>query len=80
MSNYFKKYPNSEGFFEEYGGAFIPPALEVEMKKITDAYHTISKSHNFIQELRSIRKHYQDAQLRYIIVHVCQKNMEVVFI
>lgn len=59
MSNYFKKYPDSEGFFEDYGGAFIPPALEVEMKKIADAYHTISKSHNFIQELRSIRKHYQ---------------------
>ena len=59
MSNYFKKYPNEEGFFEEYGGAFIPPSLEVEMKKITEAYHTISKSHNFIQELRSIRKHYQ---------------------
>jgi tryptophan synthase beta chain len=59
MSNYFKKYPNSKGFFEAYGGAFIPPTLEVEMKKITDAYHTISKSHNFIQELRSIRKHYQ---------------------
>lgn len=29
------------------------------MQKITDAYHTISKSHNFIEELRSIRKHYQ---------------------
>lgn len=59
MKNYFKKYPNKDGFFEEYGGAFIPPVLETEMKKITDAYHTISKSHNFIQELRSIRKHYQ---------------------
>ena len=59
MSNYFKKYPDTEGFYESYGGRFVPPELEVEMKKITDAYHTISKSHNFIQELRSIRKHYQ---------------------
>ncbi|OWW25488.1 tryptophan synthase subunit beta [Zobellia sp. OII3] len=59
MSSYLKKYPNDQGFFEDYGGAFIPPALEVEMKKITDAYQTISKSHNFIEELRSIRKHYQ---------------------
>lgn len=59
MKNYFKNYPNASGFFEEYGGAFIPPVLEAEMKKITDAYFTISKSHNFIQELRSIRKHYQ---------------------
>ena len=36
MSNYFKKYPDAEGFYEGYGGAFIPPALEVEMKKITE--------------------------------------------
>jgi tryptophan synthase beta chain len=57
--NYFKKYPNNEGFFQNYGGAFIPPVLEVEMKKIYDAYLAISKSHNFISELRSIRKHYQ---------------------
>lgn len=57
--NYFKTYPNKDGFFNEYGGAFIPPVLESEMKKITDAYFTISKSHDFINELRSIRKHYQ---------------------
>ncbi len=57
--NYFKKYPNKEGFFGNYGGAFIPPVLEAEMKKINDAYFAISKSHSFISELRSIRKHYQ---------------------
>ena len=58
-TNYFKNYPNHEGFFEEFGGSFIPPQLQVEMEKITDAYYSISKSHNFISELRSIRKHYQ---------------------
>ena len=26
--NYFKKYPNKDGFFKEYGGAFIPPFLK----------------------------------------------------
>lgn len=59
MRDYFKEFPDKDGFFKEYGGAFIPPHLETEMKKIADAYHTISKSHNFIEELRSIRKHYQ---------------------
>jgi len=39
--NYFKTYPNKEGFYKEYGGAFIPPMLEDEMKKITDAYYAI---------------------------------------
>jgi len=57
--NYFKEFPNSDGFFGEYGGAFIPPVLEEEMKKTTEAYFSISKSHEFISELRSIRKHYQ---------------------
>ena len=38
MKNYFKNYPNKEGFFKEYGGAYIPPVLEAEMKKIADAY------------------------------------------
>jgi len=58
-TNYFKNYPDKEGFFEAYGGSFIPPNLQKEMEKITDAYYSISKSHHFISELRSIRKHYQ---------------------
>ena len=57
--NYFKQYPNSEGYFSEYGGSFLPPELQEEMNRITDAYYEISKSHNFISELRSIRKHFQ---------------------
>ncbi len=71
--NYFKTYPNNEGFFKEYGGAFIPPMLEEEMKKITDAYYAISKSHSFISELRSIRKHYQG---RPTPVYYCNRLSE----
>ena len=33
-TNYFKNYPNKEGFFEDYGGSFIPPQLQAEMEKI----------------------------------------------
>jgi len=69
MTDYFKQYPNKEGFFNEYGGSFIPPDLQIEMNKITDAYHSISKSHNFISELRSIRKHFQG---RPTPVYYCQ--------
>ncbi|MFP4385440.1 MAG: tryptophan synthase subunit beta [Spirochaetia bacterium] len=59
MQNYFKTYPNREGFFGNYGGSFIPENLQKEMDKITDAYYSISKSHQFISELRSIRRHFQ---------------------
>jgi tryptophan synthase beta chain len=51
----------------------LPPALEEEMKNITDAYFAISKSHNFISELRSIRKHYQG---RPTPVYYCNRLSE----
>ena len=69
MTDYFKQYPDKKGYFKEYGGSFIPPDLQEEMDKITDAYHSISKSHNFISELRSIRKHFQG---RPTPVYYCQ--------
>lgn len=59
MTEYLKAYPDVKGFFGEYGGSFIPPELQTEMDKITAAYFSISKSHDFISELRSIRKHFQ---------------------
>lgn len=59
MKDYFKTFPDEKGFFKSYGGAFIPEVLQKEMQKIDEAYQTISKSQNFIQELRGIRKHYQ---------------------
>ena len=59
MTSYFKQYPTADGFFGEYGGSFIPLVLQAEMDKITQAYFSISKSHNFITELRQIRKHFQ---------------------
>jgi len=58
-TNYFKTYPDKNGYFGDYGGSFIPENLVGEMNKINDAYYTISKSHKFISELRSIRKHFQ---------------------
>lgn len=59
MPDYFRHHPDSSGFFGEYGGAFLPPELEEHFREITESYLLISKSHKFISELRSIRKHYQ---------------------
>ncbi|MBC2605476.1 tryptophan synthase subunit beta [Pelagicoccus albus] len=70
MSDYFKSTPDAAGQFGEFGGSFIPPDLQVEMDKITDAYYRISKSHAFISELRSIRKHFQG---RPTPVYYCQR-------
>ncbi len=73
-SDYFKQHPNEQGFFKDYGGSYIPEFLKEEMEKINEAYFSISKSHAFISELRSIRKHYQG---RPTPVYYCSRLSEV---
>ena len=59
FDTYFKNYPNNDGFFGKYGGAFISDELKGAMEEITDAYFTICKSTKFISELRRIRREFQ---------------------
>ncbi|MDR2863421.1 MAG: tryptophan synthase subunit beta [Puniceicoccales bacterium] len=51
--------PDSKGFFGRFGGSFVPPELQKQMDEINAAYQSISRSHDFIRELRSIRTHFQ---------------------
>ena len=51
--------PDSAGFFGSYGGVFVPPSLESAIAEVRSAYETLSRSHEFIEELRRIRKHFQ---------------------
>ncbi len=46
--NYFKKYPNNDVFFNEHGGAFITPHLEV-----IDAFFELSRQEGIIPALES---------------------------
>ncbi len=59
MTSYLKNTPNQDGFFGDYGGAQLPPPLEPHFKEIREAYDKISKSSEFIRDLRYIRKHFQ---------------------
>lgn len=59
FNNYFKSYPDENGYFGKYGGAYIPEELKAAMQEITEAYYTIGQSRNFIAELRRIRKEFQ---------------------
>lgn len=56
---YLKAFPNDEGFFGKFGGAFVPEAIAVQMKQINEAYQLIAQNSDFIAELRKIRKHFQ---------------------
>ncbi len=59
MTSYLKTTPTRDGFFGQYGGADLPPPLVPHFKAIGEAYDRISRSADFIRELRYIRKHFQ---------------------
>jgi len=59
QKNYLNKFPDSNGYFGKYGGAFLPPELIEHFKEISNLYEKISNSEPFLKELESIRKHFQ---------------------
>ena len=59
FDTYFKKYPDENGYFGNYGGCYIEPKLKAAMEEITQAYFSICQSRKFINELRRIRKEFQ---------------------
>lgn len=59
FDTYFKNYPDENGFFGRYGGAYVSEDLKKAMAEITEAYQTICMSRQFISELRRIRKEFQ---------------------
>ena len=59
FDTYFKNYPDANGYFGRYGGAYISSELKAAMQEISDAYFTIAQSRQFIAELRRIRKEFQ---------------------
>ncbi len=56
---YLKQFPNNEGYFGKFGGAFIPDAILKQMKEINEAYDLIAQNADFIAELRKIRRDFQ---------------------
>ena len=56
---YLRQYPDSNGYYGEFGGVHLPPELVPAFEEITEAYNTICHSAQFISELRRIRKQFQ---------------------
>ena len=50
--------PDENGYFGEYGGAFLPPELEPIMKEIALEYNKIRNEQSFRDELAYLYKHY----------------------
>ncbi len=70
FDNYLKEVPSRDGYFGEYGGAFLDPKLIPAFEEITNSYLAISQSAQFISELRRIRK---DFQGRSTPVYHCER-------
>ena len=56
---YLRNYPDKDGWFGSYGGAFLTDELKPAFEEISDAYQTICHSSQFISELRRIRREFQ---------------------
>ncbi|SNY91064.1 tryptophan synthase beta chain [Cohaesibacter sp. ES.047] len=56
---YLKQFPSKDGYFGEFGGAFLPPELEPHFKEIAQAYERLAVDASYINELRYIREHFQ---------------------
>lgn len=56
---YLRNYPDQEGRFGPYGGAYLSDELKPAFEEISEAYQTICHSSQFINELRRIRREFQ---------------------
>ena len=50
FDNYLKEFPTADGYFGEYGGAFLPPELVPAFEEADSAYEAICHSAQFINE------------------------------
>jgi tryptophan synthase beta subunit len=73
--SYLKNQPNSEGYFGDFGGAFLPPELEPHFAEINQAYLTLGRSADFLNELKYIRKHYQGRPTPVYYAHNLSKEV-----
>lgn len=56
---YLKRYPDKDGRYGPYGGAYLSDELKPAFEEIANAYETICHSSQFISELRRIRREFQ---------------------
>lgn len=49
---------DTNGFFGEYGGCFVPPELEKSLEEIRDAYFILKEDKSFQEELAYLYRHY----------------------
>ena len=73
FATFLKQYPDKNGYFGRYGGAYLPDELVPAFNEINDAYQTICKSsklfRNFVESARNFRADLH----RFITATGCRK-------
>lgn len=59
FDTYFSRYPDAQGFFGKYGGAFVPETLRTPLEELAEAYAAARRSPAFWEELKGIRRDFQ---------------------
>ena len=54
----YQNVPNSEGFFGNYGGQFVPPQLKAVLDEVTQAYEAARNDPAFIREYKDLLADY----------------------
>ena len=57
----YQNVPNSEGFFGNYGGQFVPPQLQAVLDEVTQAYEAARNDPTQFPYLGVLLKDHQDA-------------------
>ncbi|RLG56532.1 MAG: tryptophan synthase subunit beta, partial [Hadesarchaea archaeon] len=52
------KYPNNQGYFEKYGGKFVPETLMPALEELERSYVKICKNRKFQIELQKLLRDY----------------------
>ena len=66
--------PDKNGYFGEYGGAYLPPELEKVMKDVEKAYEEISSDPSFISELKQMEKQLENRLKQSIFARLQTEN------
>ncbi|AIA29331.1 tryptophan synthase subunit beta [Mycoplasmopsis californica] len=69
LKKYLENTPNEDGFFGEFGGAYLPADLEPIFAQLAQQYKEISQTEEYKNELIKIRK---DFQGRPTPIYFCQ--------
>lgn len=56
--NSLKNLPNNEGFFDKYGGQFVPPQLKPALDEVAVEYEKAKNDPEFIREYEELLKNY----------------------